>query len=92
MASKGHTSAVRVHVELARLRGHATRQAENETANLRLALASNRQIGTALGILMHRYKITSDEDFTQLRVTSQRLNRKLRDIADEVVFTGELST
>ena len=27
-----------------------------------------------------------------LRETSQRINRKLRDIADEVVLTGELAT
>lgn len=30
--------------------------------------------------------------FKLLRETSQRLNRKMRDIADEVVFTGELPT
>ena len=82
---------MRMHVELARLRD-AVSQAEDEAANLRVALSSNRRIGTALGILMYRFKIGNDESFTLLRETSQRLNRKLADIADEVVLTGELPT
>ena len=32
----------------------------------------------------------NEESFELLRVTSQRLNRKLRDLADEVVRTGTL--
>ena len=83
---------MRMHVELARLREYAVSQAEDEAANLRVALSSNRRIGTALGILMYRFKIGNDESFTLLRETSQRLNRKLGDIADEVVLTGELPT
>ena len=83
---------MRMHFELARLREYAVSQAEDEAANLRVALASNRRIGTALGILMYRFKIGNDESFTLLRETSQRLNRKLGDIADEVVLTGELPT
>jgi DNA-binding response OmpR family regulator len=81
---------IRVHVELARLREYAVNQAQDEAANLRVALSSNRQIGAALGIIMQRYQIDSDESFTRLRSTSQRLNRKLRDIADDVVRTGDL--
>ena len=83
---------LRVHFELARLREYAVSQAEDEAANLRVALSSNRQIGAALGILMNRLEMSNDESFTLLRETSQRLNRKLRDIADEVVLTGELPT
>ena len=83
---------IRMHVELARLREYAVSQAEDEAANLRVALSSNRRIGAALGILMYRFKIGNDESFTLLRETSQRLNRKLGDIADDVVLTGELPT
>ena len=83
---------MRVHVELARLRDHAVSQAVDEAANLRVALSSNRRIGAAVGILMYRFKIGNDEGFTLLREASQRLNRKLGDIADEVVLTGELPT
>jgi DNA-binding response OmpR family regulator len=81
---------IRVHVELARLCEYAVRQAQDEAANLRVALSSNRQIGAALGILMQRYQIDSDQSFARLRSASQRLNRKLRDVADDVVRTGDL--
>jgi DNA-binding response OmpR family regulator len=81
---------IRVHVELARLCEYAVNQAQDEAANLRVALSSNRQIGAALGIIMQRYQIDSDESFARLRSTSQRLNRKLRDVADDVVHTGDL--
>ena len=64
---------------------------EHERAeHLRVALGTNRQIGAAMGILMARHGCSAEEAFTALRVTSQHLHRKLRDIADEVVFTGTL--
>ena len=59
-------------------------------AHLRIALATNRQIGAAMGILMARHRCNSDEAFTALRVTSQQLHRKLRDVADEVIYSGSL--
>jgi hypothetical protein len=58
--------------------------------NLEDALGSNRQIGMAMGVLMAHHKITQDEAFTLLRVASQSLHRKLRDIAIEVTETGAL--
>jgi AmiR/NasT family two-component response regulator len=70
---------MRVQVELVRLREYAVSHAADEAANLRVALAGNRRIGTALGILMYRFKIGNDESFTLLRETIQRLNRKLGD-------------
>lgn len=66
------------------------RQHENEAANLNAALKNSRQIGTAIGILMARGALTSEEAFDRLRVSSQRLNRKLREVAAEVVHTGQL--
>ncbi|HZZ97211.1 MAG TPA: ANTAR domain-containing protein [Jatrophihabitantaceae bacterium] len=66
------------------------RRADETAANLQIALASNRRIGTAVGILMARHRITDDTAFDLLRVTSQRTHRKLRDIADDVVLTGAL--
>ena len=58
--------------------------------NLRVALESNRQIGVALGVLMSRYKVSDDEAFTLMQMASQRSHRKLRDIAADVVETGDL--
>jgi hypothetical protein len=64
---------------------------ERERAeHLRVALSTNRQIGAAMGILMARHRCSSEQAFTALRVTSQHLHRKLRDVADEVIYTGVL--
>lgn len=61
-----------------------------QIAGLELAVASNRAIGMAIGILMAIRRTSQQEAFDLLRVTSQRTNRKLREIADDVVLTGEL--
>lgn len=58
--------------------------------NLHGALASRQVIGRAEGILMQRELITSDQAFDLLREASQRLNQKLRDVAQYVVDTGDI--
>jgi hypothetical protein len=58
--------------------------------NLEIALASNREIGQALGILTATRKITDDQAFDLLRRISQHTNRKLRDIAADVCLAGRL--
>ena len=67
---------------------HQLRQGDIE--HLKAALDTSRQISTAVGILMARHVLDSQEAFALLTTTSQRLNRKLRDIAQEVEFTGQL--
>lgn len=62
----------------------------DDAATLTHALSTSRQIGTAIGILMDAHKITEEQAFDMLRVTSQHLNRKLRDVARDVTDTGEL--
>jgi GAF domain-containing protein len=52
------------------------------------ALQSNREIGMAMGVLIARDRMTREEAFRVLRRASQHLNRKLRDVAVEVVDTG----
>jgi len=79
-----------VHHELACLRNFALDEAENRSANLERALSSNRQIGAAIGILMALHKLTSDGAFALLREASNKTNRRLRDVADQVVLTGSL--
>lgn len=44
----------------------------------------------AVGILMARQQLTSEQAFGRLVTASQHLNRKLRDIAAEVTETGAL--
>jgi signal transduction histidine kinase/DNA-binding response OmpR family regulator/PAS domain-containing protein len=82
---------VRTHYELAQLREYALNRAEDKAANLEKALSSNRHIGAAMGILMAQLKVTDDQAFDMLRKASQTRHRKLRDIAEEVMVTGEIS-
>ena len=76
------------------LAGHAAialAGAEHEN-NLRAGIANRDLIGQAKGILMERYRLTADQAFTALARVSQDLNRKLVDIARELVETGALPT
>jgi hypothetical protein len=59
-------------------------------ANLHRALMSNRRIGVAIGILMARSQWTEDQAFAAMCEASQALNRKLRDLAEDVALTGML--
>lgn len=63
-----------------------------QISQLEEAVATNRRIGIAIGILMAHRQIADDEAFDLLRVTSQLSNRKLRDIAEAVIRTGEIPT
>lgn len=80
---------------LARLAGLAiaaarTHEAEESlTQNLHAALKTREVIGQAQGILMERERITGDQAFDILRQASQRLNRKLREVAQTLIDTGE---
>ena len=44
-----------------------------------------------VGVLMSREKITSERAFDLLRIRSNTTNRKLYDVAEQVVLTGQLS-
>lgn len=69
---------------------HDLEEARLQVATLTAALESNREIGAAVGIVMQRHLLTREKAFELLRVVSQCRNRKLRDIARDVVDTGEL--
>jgi AmiR/NasT family two-component response regulator len=62
-----------------------------DITNLRVGLENRDIIGQAKGILMERYKISSQEAFDLLVMASQSTHRKLREIADELAATGELN-
>jgi GAF domain-containing protein len=57
---------------------------------MRQALSSRDIIGQAKGILMERHRITADEAFRLLSKHSQRVNRKLADVARALTETGTL--
>jgi GAF domain-containing protein len=56
---------------------------------LQQAVASREIIGEAKGIIMERQSCSRDEAFDILRRASQRENRKLRDLAEELVLRVE---
>jgi hypothetical protein len=75
-------AAARCSVTLAAL------TAREQVRNLEQALATSRQISAAIGIVMAQYRCTYDEAFARLRAVSQRSHRKVRDVAEDVLFTG----
>jgi AmiR/NasT family two-component response regulator len=54
-------------------------------ANLERALLTSRRISTAVGMLMATRRVTEDAAFNLLRLASQRSERKLRDVAEDVI-------
>lgn len=58
--------------------------------NLVVGMRSRESIAAAVGILMHRYRLTYEQGFDELRLASQYTHRKLRDIAEDVLVTGAL--
>jgi GAF domain-containing protein len=74
---------------LALLTARSHEEEERRVDNLHAALTARGVIGQAQGILMERERITADLAFDILRRASQHLNRKLRDVAQDLVDTGE---
>jgi hypothetical protein len=60
-------------------------------ANLRAAMESRAAIEQAKGILIERFKVTPDQAFRLLTAVSMNTNRKVRDLAEQLVLTGELT-
>ena len=79
-----------VRVVVSRRSEQAAAAATTKAAHLQVALQNSRHIGAAVGILMSLHKITEDQAFGLLRLASQRSNRKLRDLALDVIDTGWL--
>jgi len=68
----------------------AAERLRDQVTHLGHALSSARQIGMAMGVLMGTLKCGPEQAFALLRSTSQTSNRKLRDVADDVILTGAL--
>ena len=58
--------------------------------NLRAAMEFRSVIEQGKGILIERHKLTPNQAFRLLAEASMRSNRKLRDIAENLVLTGDL--
>jgi ANTAR domain len=64
--------------------------ARNQADNLTVALTSSRQLGAAIGVIMVQSRCTYDQAFAMIRSVSQRSHRKMRELAEEILFTGAL--
>ena len=58
--------------------------------NLQRAMEFRSVIEQAKGILMERHKLTADQAFRLLAEASMHTNRRVRDLALNLVLTGEL--
>jgi hypothetical protein len=67
----------------------AHQDARDMAGNLQVALESRAVIDQAKGILMERYDLISDAAFQALAAVSMRTNTKVRDIAEQLVRTGD---
>ena len=58
---------------------------KESATSLKAGLASNREIGKAIGLMMAFHKVSDEEAFNILRKASQEMNIKLADVAREIV-------
>lgn len=91
-ASKATATRFAPYAAVAVANMHAYQNARDMADNLQLALESRAVIDQAKGIVMERHKIPAEQAFQVLAEASMRANRKLRDVAEHLVTTGELLT
>jgi ANTAR domain/GAF domain len=65
--------------------------AQDAAEDLAGALQTNREVGVAMGVLMHRHRLTRDAAFDLLTLASQDTDRSLVEVATEVVEAGDLT-
>jgi AmiR/NasT family two-component response regulator len=70
--------------------GQRRDEVDRREAALHRALSTRDVIGQAKGILMERQRLSAGDAFDLLRRVSQRLNRKLADVARQLAEAGEL--
>ncbi|MGH3413818.1 MAG: ANTAR domain-containing protein [Marmoricola sp.] len=83
-------AGARDHARVFAAHAAATLLTVGERQDLHIAVDSRTTIGQAQGILMERYELDAAQAFSVLRRLSQSTNRKLHDVAGDVVRSGEL--
>lgn len=64
--------------------------ARQAAADLTRSLRDNREVGVAMGVLMHRHRLTREQAFDLLRLAGQETGRPLADVATAVAEHGGL--
>ena len=64
--------------------------ARDVAENLAVTLQTNREVGVAMGVLMHRHRLTREQAFDLLRLAGQRSSMPLAEVAATVADTGDV--
>ena len=62
-----------------------------ETAEMKRQLESRKVVERAKGILQRRYSLTEEDAYLRLRNESRRLRRPMKDLAEAIILSEELS-
>jgi two-component system, response regulator PdtaR len=62
-----------------------------ETAEMRRQLETRKLVERAKGILQHRHNLTEEEAYLRLRNESRRLRRPMRELAEAIILSEDLS-
>lgn len=65
--------------------------ARDVAVNLADTLQGNREIGVAMGVLMHRHRVTREQAFDLLRLESQETGAPMSEVATAVADAGDLA-
>jgi two-component system, response regulator PdtaR len=62
-----------------------------ETADMKRQLETRKSVERAKGILQKRHSLTEEEAYLRMRNESRRLRRPMKDLADAIILSEELS-
>jgi signal transduction protein with GAF and PtsI domain len=64
---------------------------KEETQEMKRKLEERKVVERAKGIIQRRHGLTEEDAYLQLRNESRRLRRPMKDLAEAIIFTEELS-
>lgn len=83
------TARIAPSVQAALARADELRQLRGSEERLTVALQQGREVGMAVGVLMERHRIDRDRAFQMLREHARSQQRKLNDVAAEMLAAAE---
>ena len=64
---------------------------QEETLEMKRQLETRKLVERAKGILQFKFSLTEEEAYLRLRNESRRLRRPMRDLAEAIILTEDLS-
>ena len=65
---------------------------QEENLDMKRQLETRKLVERAKGILQQKHKLTEEEAYLRLRNESRRLRRPMRDLAEAIIMSEELSS